>query len=133
MQSKLIVFGQPINIISKNKKVINYFESLSRLHTFEVSKPLKPFDLNTIDFTISTNSNNISFSFNKNDKTFHLITNDWEDIVNSGTIENIIGQIVNYSCLLNQIFPLHSSCIEFQKKAYLFIGNSGAGKTSWFF
>jgi len=46
------------------------------------------------------------------------------------TITNILGQLLSLACVDNGEFPLHSAVVSRDGKAYLIIGDSGAGKTN---
>jgi hypothetical protein len=59
-----------------------------------------------------------------------LLRADWSSINRSGTLEGLLGQLLDIACLDSGVIPIHASAISSERGAYLFIGGSGAGKTS---
>ncbi|NUM42995.1 MAG: hypothetical protein HUU45_15370, partial [Leptospiraceae bacterium] len=68
--------------------------------------------------------------FFEHTQTLNLAVN-WQIIENKvSSLSNIIGQLISLACVNSYEFPLHSSVVASDGKAYLILGASGAGKTN---
>ncbi len=52
------------------------------------------------------------------------------DLLDMGDLENYLRFLVAYALLLQGGLLMHSACVAYQGEAYLFVGRSGAGKTT---
>ena len=122
-------FGQTLIVTSSSSDVMSYITSLKRIHVFLVSHIELNHSLLTSPKFNYEEGSPTSLSFDVSTSTMYLRAK-WCEINHSGTIENLLGQLLGISCLNNCSLPIHASAVSTERGAFLFIGKSGSGKTN---
>jgi len=129
MKLGLNCFGQTLEVSSSSCDVLSYVSSLKRIHVFSISF-VDPNTLpNNLPKLIVENSSTADLTFDHASRTM-ILRADWSRINKSGTLESLLGQLLDIACLDSGAIPIHASAISSKHGAYIFVGGSGAGKTS---
>lgn len=126
-------WGKRISIWVEEEEIKNYLLQLKHISGIPVEVQISPPYLGqvlenpTLNIIASTTPN---LEFIENSQTLNLRVN-WQLVKNrTSSLNNIIGQLISLACVNREEFPLHSSVVASDGKAYLILGSSGAGKTN---
>lgn len=126
-------WGKRISIWIDDDEIRNYFLKLRHISGIPVEVQISPPDPNQMleDPTLCVFASDIPrLEFIEDSQTLNLAIN-WQLIKNrTSSLSNIVGQLISLACVNWGEFPLHSSVVASDGKAYLILGASGAGKTN---
>ena len=123
------VFGQTISVATDDPQLWSFLLALRKIHVFEVQACDPGLPLETVPSLVHKRGASTRLTYDPATRALELVAN-WEDINASGTLENLLGQLAGLACFDAGLVPVHGGAISVAGGMYLFVGGSGAGKSS---
>lgn len=129
MQLGLQAFGQTISVTTDDPDFETFLTGLERIHVFAVKRCNTEAYVSHVAGLIHNNGAPASLDYDPATRLLRLVA-EWGQISSSGTVENLLGQLLGLECFDAGLVPVHGGVISASEGAYLLIGGSGAGKST---